>query len=142
MKFLSENADMGTWRFNVATNTITWALGNLTVCDPTLNVITVIIKSGKYTIQPILSTLTYDPNLTNSTQIIVVNAQTKEDEQTNTIRMQKTGIPLNYLMVGIDDFKWFRSAKKEIIPSFLFLFRGQKSKQNPHKIYDLMYKKP
>jgi uncharacterized repeat protein (TIGR01451 family) len=101
MKFLSASADMGTWSFNTATNTITWDLGDLAVCDPTLTVLTEIIKSGKYVIQPVLSTSSYDPNLVNSVQTIVVNAQTKSTGHVNTIGLRETGVPVNYIIIGI-----------------------------------------
>lgn len=99
MKFLSANSDMGTWSFNAATNTITWNLGNLTVCDPALKVLVKIIRSGNYVVQPVLSTLSYDPDPASSAQAIMVNAQAKSG--INTIGLQETGIPFNYIIIGI-----------------------------------------
>ncbi len=108
MKFISANADMGIWSFDAVTNTITWNLENLTVCDPTLNVLTRIITPGKYTIQPVLSTLTYYPNLKNSAQSTMVNAAAQPSTTVNatssttkTIGMQDTGGPLNYLLLAV-----------------------------------------
>ena len=109
MNFISANANSGNWTYDTATRTITWNLGNVPVGDPTLNVITEILKAGTYTIKPLLTTLTYDPNLVNNVQTIVVNAQSITSNTTgnqtantiNTIGMQKTGIPLNYLIMAI-----------------------------------------
>ena len=101
MKFISAKADSGKWTFDAATNTITWDLGNVPVGDPTLNVLTEILSAGKYTIQPILSTLTYDPNLVNSVQTIVVNAQENNSVKAATVGMQETGIPITGLILAI-----------------------------------------
>ena len=112
MNFISANGNSGNWTYDATTRTITWNLGNVPVGDPYLNVLTEILKAGTYTIKPLLTTLTYDPNLVNSIQTIVVNAQSNTTNTTNitgnqtantinTIGMQKTGIPLNYLIMAI-----------------------------------------
>ncbi|HNR26015.1 MAG TPA: hypothetical protein PKI66_04830, partial [Methanobacteriaceae archaeon] len=53
-------------------------------------------------------TSTYDPTLNTNTQFLTVNAQAAVEPETvnaqtetKTVRMQKTGIPVNYLLLAL-----------------------------------------
>jgi uncharacterized repeat protein (TIGR01451 family) len=92
--FIKALAQSGTFTYDASTSTITWYLGDLGVIDPYLNVWTKVLAKGTYAISPVLSTLTYDPNLANSTQSIVVNAQAASNNDTEDVGMQHTGVPI------------------------------------------------
>jgi len=98
--FIKALAQSGTFTYEASTSTITWYLGDLGVIDPYLNVWTKVLAKGTYFISPVLSTLTYDPNLANSTQSIVVNAQAASNNDTNDVGMQHTGVPIGAAIVA------------------------------------------
>lgn len=100
LQFIKALAQSGTFTYDASTSTITWYLGNLGVIDPYLNVWTKALAKGTYAISPVLSTLTYDPNLASNTQSIIVNAQAASNNSTNAVGMQHTGVPIGAAIVA------------------------------------------
>lgn len=99
--FINALAESGTFTYDASTSTITWYLGDLGVIDPYLNVWTKVLAKGTYAISPVLSTLTYDPNLASSTQSIVVSAQAASNNSTDDVGMQHTGVPIGAAILAI-----------------------------------------
>ena len=100
MEFVKANVDVGTFTYNKATGVITWNIGNVPVGDPYLYLVVKVLKSGKFVFKPHLSTETYDPNLVDNTGILVVNAQSSNNNH-HKIPMQHTGIPIGALLIAI-----------------------------------------
>ncbi|MDO8870551.1 MAG: PQQ-binding-like beta-propeller repeat protein [Methanobacteriaceae archaeon] len=100
LQFIKALAQSGTFTYDGSTSTITWYLGDLGVIDPYLNVWTKVLAKGTYAISPILSTLTYDPNLARNTQSIVINAQAASNNSTDDVGMQHTGVPIGAAIVA------------------------------------------
>ncbi|MEN6294238.1 MAG: hypothetical protein ABFD07_19775, partial [Methanobacterium sp.] len=100
----------GTYSYDAATRTITWNLGNVAVGDPYLWVTTMILKEGTFEIKPTLSTLTYDPDLKNNIEFANVCGEANNGGGSGgnnntvhaaTIPMQKTGLPIGFLIAAI-----------------------------------------
>lgn len=100
LQFIKAVAQSGTFKYDASTSTITWYLGDLGVVDPYLNVWTKVLAKGTYAISPVLSTLTYDPDLANNTQSIVVNAQSA-NSSSKDVGMQHTGVPIGAALVAL-----------------------------------------
>ncbi len=100
LQFIKALAQSGTFTYDASTSTITWYLGDLGVIDPYLNVWTKVLAKGTYAISPVLSTLTYDPNLASSTQSIIVSAQAASNNSTDDVGMQHTGVPIGAAIVA------------------------------------------
>lgn len=103
MKYVSVRIDQGTITYNGVTKTVTWNLGNVVVGDPYLWLKVKIVKAGKYTLKPTITTITYDPNLSKNIQTLTINAkEAHTNKQGNgTIGMQSTGIPIGVLILAI-----------------------------------------
>ena len=75
------------------------------VGDPDLWVSFYYAAAGEYTINPLLSTTTYDPDLNTDTQSITVHAATALSAnavtKTSTVGMQETGIPISGIVLAI-----------------------------------------
>jgi len=118
MEFVSLDSESGYPEpvYDPATRTVTWNLGNLPEIDPWLKVNLKVIKAGNFSINPAVTTQTYDPTLedsiqgatlnavdaadtSNDTSKTTVNAQTVTSK--TTIKMKDTGLPLNYLILAI-----------------------------------------
>lgn len=97
MQFIKLLAESGNATYNTSTRTITWYLGDLGVVDPYLNVWVKAIRQGTFNIAPVLSTLTYDPDLAINTQSVTVTAQSASDR----VPMQDTGVPLAVAAMAI-----------------------------------------
>lgn len=91
----------GDYSYDPVTRTITWNLGDVPVGDPWLYVMVKVLKSGSFTIDPSVSTITYDPNLSSSIQFATVNAVTQVKAASKTIPLQKTGLPLAGLVLAV-----------------------------------------
>ncbi len=87
----------GNWTYNSATRTITWTLENVPVGDPYLYITGKVLRPGNYVFSSSISSKTYNINSEGVTPITIhaVKAASK------TIPMQKTGLPLNYLILAI-----------------------------------------
>ena len=69
-----------------------------------------VTSAGRYLINPLLSTSTYDPTLNSNTQRLAFNAAATPNNNTNnntvnaatnTVTMQETGIPLIVLIMAL-----------------------------------------
>ena len=100
MEFVKANVDQGTFTYDKATRTITWNIGNVPVGDPYLYLVVKVLESGKYILQPILSTDTYDPNLNSNIEAVIINAQSGSDNG-DRVPMQNTGMPIWLLLMAI-----------------------------------------
>ncbi|MDP3622660.1 MAG: Ig-like domain repeat protein [Methanobacteriaceae archaeon] len=100
MEFVKANVDVGNFTYNKAKRVITWNIGNVPVGDPYLYLVVKVLKSGKFVFKPHLSTDTYDPNLVDNTGILVVNAQSSNNNH-HKVPMQHTGIPIGGLLIAI-----------------------------------------
>ena len=101
LEFAGAKVDVGTYSYDPATRTITWIIGDVPVGDPYMWLSLHVAKSGHYLINPTLSTSSYDPTI--DTQSVTVNAAAKTTVKaaSNTIPLQKTGLPLAGLVLAI-----------------------------------------
>lgn len=108
LEFAGATVDNGTYTYDASTRTITWTIGKVPVGDPYLWLSLRVAQAGQYLINPTLTTSTYDPTLNTNTQSLTVNAQAAVEPETvnaqtetKTVGMQKTGIPVNYLVLAL-----------------------------------------
>ena len=106
MEFVSIETEPGHPQatYNPANRTITWPLGTVPILDPWIKLNILVLNSGAFDINPLVTTSTYDPTLGKDTQHITINAKEAANaasKTTKTIKMQSTGIPLNYLILAI-----------------------------------------
>lgn len=101
------NYGTGSIRYDAATNTVIWDLGDLPIIDPEAWVQLLAQSAGQLTVAPLLSTLTDDPNVSSNIQSITINVHAASTSTTtpaatgNTVRMQTTGIPIAMLIAAI-----------------------------------------
>ncbi|MGB9978824.1 Ig-like domain repeat protein [Methanobacterium sp.] len=110
LEFQNITTDSGNWTYNKATRTVTWTLNLVPVGDPYLFLSVKAVSSGIYTIAPSMTSSTYNLN-TGSNGVITmqVQPQSSNSSTTNstvisaltTICMQKTGLPLNYIILAV-----------------------------------------
>jgi hypothetical protein len=111
LEFGGAKVDVGSYTYDAATRTVTWTIGDVPVGDPYMWLSLKVTSAGSYLINPLLSTSTYDPTLNSNTQSLTVNAATTPNNNTNnnntvnaatnTVTMQKTGIPLIVLIIAL-----------------------------------------
>ena len=116
LEFAGAKVDVGNYTYDPATRTITWTIDEVPVGDPYMWLSLRVAQTGEYSINPILSTSTYDPTINSAVQSLTVSAAAQSNTNTNnttsnvtnvnaasktTIGMQKTGLPLNYLILAI-----------------------------------------
>jgi len=107
LDFVKVTADTGNCTYDPSTRTVTWILDSVPVGDPYLYFTVKAAGDGTYEITPGIVSLTYNsgsnggitinvqsPSSSGSTGSSTVNAA-------STISMQKTGVPLNYLILAI-----------------------------------------
>lgn len=99
--------------YDNSTRTITWNLGDLSQIDPTLVVLITVLDPGTYSIKPIITTLTFDPNLEVMTGSTIIYAQSgltsDSDPETSTtvnaaiktVPMQTTGLPIGAAILAV-----------------------------------------
>ncbi len=92
----------GNWTYNKETRTITWTFTNLAVGDPYLYVKGTLKKAGSYIFSVSIATETYNGDTQEITPI-TINAKNpvQVNAVNNTISMQNTGTPINYLIMAI-----------------------------------------
>lgn len=102
MEFVDVNVDTGSYTYNADTRTVTWTIGDVPVGDPKLVMGLKVLKAGKYTIRPGLSTSTYDPNLSSNIGTVNINvSNNKPVVHGQTVPMQPTGTPIVPLLIGL-----------------------------------------
>jgi hypothetical protein len=92
----------GNWTYNEKTRTITWTFTTLVVGDPYLYVTGNLTKAGAYLFSLSIATATYNGDTQEITPI-TINAKNpaQVNAASNTITMQNTGTPINYLIMAI-----------------------------------------
>ncbi len=119
LEFVTANVDSGTWAYNAANRTVTWTLTNVPVGDPYLNITMESVSAGSQTINgPTLRSETFNtnigsmPTLTIDTKAqqnsnnggsigTITNGSNMVNAATQTVPMQKTGVPLAGLALAI-----------------------------------------
>ena len=114
LEFAGVKVDVGTYTYDAATRTITWTIGDVPVGDPYMWLSLKVTSAGRYLINPLLSTSTYDPTINTNTQSLTVNAAATPNNNnnntntnntvnaaTNTVNMRETGIPLIVLIMAL-----------------------------------------
>jgi uncharacterized repeat protein (TIGR01451 family) len=89
----------GVWTYNAATNTITWTLESVPVGDPYLYISGLLNHAGTFVFSSSLSSDTF--TITTELTPLPTNATTKVKAVSNTIGMQKTGMPLTGLILAV-----------------------------------------
>ena len=108
LEFRDIATDSGNWTYNSATRTVTWKLNSVPVGDPYLFLSVKAADGGTYTITPKMTSSTYNLN-TGINGAITMQVQSNNSSTTNstvisaltTIGMQKTGFPLNYIILAV-----------------------------------------
>jgi len=106
-EFLSASSDKGTWIYDSKTKILSWNIGNLDVgSSANLNLTLKALKAGTYSIYGSLASATYDPNTESHTSPLIIHVKTPKSKghlvrAGRTIGMQKTGMPVAVLIVGI-----------------------------------------
>ena len=106
MSYISLKANQGTATYNKSNKTVTWTVGNVKVGDKFLLQIYVkALKVGTYTFKPALSTITYDPNISENIPTLIITVKSGGNYNNNhgegTVGMQDTGIPVGTLLLAI-----------------------------------------
>lgn len=110
LEFVGITVDSGTWNYDPTIRTVTWTLDNVPVGDPYLYLTVKALKSGQYIITPDITSETYNGSLEDipTITIRIKSSSNCDDDQENeaaaeteTITMQKTGTPINYLLIAI-----------------------------------------
>ncbi len=89
----------GSWIYNTHTNTIIWTLNTIPVGDPYLYVSGKFMNPGNYTFGSSISSETLQINIKNIDPD-KNNTQPVINGSTETVPMQKTGIPIGGLIIG------------------------------------------
>lgn len=90
----------GKWTYNANNKTITWILTNVPVGDPYLYISGKVLRPGSYVFGSSISSETYNINSEGVTPI-TIKAVNEVKAASKTIPLQKTGLPLNYLVLAI-----------------------------------------
>ncbi|MDI6644773.1 MAG: Ig-like domain repeat protein [Methanobacteriaceae archaeon] len=100
MKYVGSNVDVGTIVYDPKTRTLTWTIGDVPVGDPYLYLRVKVLKAGRYVFKPQITTDTYDPNIDENIEILVINAKSKHHSG-HKVPMQKTGVPIWSLILAV-----------------------------------------
>ncbi len=111
LDFVNLNVDTGKCTYNETTRTVTWTLESVPVGDPYLYFTVKATSVGTYKITPSITSTTYNWNSGDNGSITFnvqsnsnnnsSNASSNTVNAASTISMQKTGLPLNYLILAI-----------------------------------------
>ena len=112
LDFVNISVDTGNYTYNPTTRTVTWTLDSVPVGDPYLYLTVKAADEGTYKIITNITSITYNLN-SGDDGIITINIQPNNNSgngtNTNTVKaatkttigLQKTGLPLNYLILAI-----------------------------------------
>ena len=103
LEFVSAAVDIGSWKFNQSTGTVTWTIDNVVVGDPRLYLTLKALNSGSFAITPDISANT-TINVTNNGNInidISNNSNNGTNGTNNSTNLPNTGIPIYPLIIGI-----------------------------------------
>jgi hypothetical protein len=92
----------GKWTYDKATNSITWTLADVPVGDPYLYVTGKLTSAGSFIFDGSIVSETFNLNTEGVTPLTVEAATATEvNAATKTVGMQKTGVPLAYLVLAV-----------------------------------------
>lgn len=102
LEFQDIAIDSGNWTYNSTTRMVTWTSKVVPVGDPYLFLSVRAVNGGTYTITPKMTSSTYNMN-TGSNGAITMQVQSNNSSTTNStvISTQKTGFPLNYIILAV-----------------------------------------
>ena len=110
LTFEDITVDTGRYTYDPTTRTVTWTLDSVPVGDPYLYLTVKAVGDGTYKITPSITSDTYNLNSGDS-GIITINVQSNNNNSSNEttvkavdntiIGLQKTGLPLNYLILAV-----------------------------------------
>ena len=106
LEFVNIKVDTGKYTYDPITRTVTWTLDSVPVGDPYLYLTVKAADEGTYKIITDITSITYNLN-SGDNVIITINIQPNSNENTvnaatkTTIGLQKTGLPLNYLILAV-----------------------------------------
>ena len=102
MQYISAEVDQGTFTYDPLSGTITWILGDVPVGDPYLYLVVKALHAGTFIFQPHLSTDTYNPNIDENIQRVVIHAvEEPQPEPEPGVPMQTTGVPFYGLLLAL-----------------------------------------
>ncbi len=90
----------GKWTYNSTTRTITWTLENVPVGDPYLYITGKVTKAGTYVFSSSISSETYNI-VSEDVTPVTINTVSQVNAASKTIPLQKTGLPLNYMLLAV-----------------------------------------
>lgn|GEM_PF-734824 len=100
---LSNISGDGNWTYNETTRTITWTFKNLRVGDPYLYITGKLGAAGNYLFSSSIAADTYNGG-TNGVTPLSINVEdplAQVNAASNTVAMQETGTPINYLVLAV-----------------------------------------
>jgi predicted outer membrane repeat protein len=100
---LSNISGDGNWTYNETTRTITWTFKNLKVGDPYLYITGKLGAAGNYLFSSSIAADTYNSDTERVTplSINVEDPVAQVNAASNTIAMQETGTPINYMILAV-----------------------------------------
>jgi predicted outer membrane repeat protein len=113
LDFIKVTADTGNCTYDPATRTVTWTIDSVPVGDPYMYFTVKAAGDGTYEITPDIDSLTYNSGSSDGITINVQSLPRNDNpnisgncgsstvKAASTISMQKTGVPLNYLILAI-----------------------------------------
>lgn len=113
LDFVKVTADTGNCTYDPATRTVTWTIDSVPVGDPYLYFTVKAAGDGTYEITPDIDSLTYNSGSSDGITINVQSPPSNDNPNSSgnggsstvnaasIISMQKTGVPLNYLILAI-----------------------------------------
>jgi predicted outer membrane repeat protein len=113
LDFVKVTADTGNCTYDPATRTVTWTIDSVPVGDPYLYFAVKAAGDGTYKITPDIDSSTYNSGSSDGITINVQSLPSNDNpnisgnsgsstvKAASTISMQKTGVPLNYLILAI-----------------------------------------
>ena len=93
----------GNWTYNETTRTITWTFTDLAVGDPYLYITGKLGAAGNYLFSSSIAADTYNGG-TNGVTPLTINVEdpvAQVNAASNTVAMQETGTPINYLVLAV-----------------------------------------
>ncbi|MGF7117585.1 PKD domain-containing protein [Methanobacterium oryzae] len=101
LEFAGANVDQGTWSYNETTRTLTWTLGDVVVGDPYLWLDLNVLSAGSFNIDPTVTVSGQNIASDGNIDSLLISVPTTVNAATETVPMQKTGIPIAGLAMAL-----------------------------------------
>ncbi|MGF7117586.1 chitobiase/beta-hexosaminidase C-terminal domain-containing protein [Methanobacterium oryzae] len=103
VEFAGASVDQGTWSYNETTRTLTWTLGDVAVGDPYLWLDLNVLSAGSFNINPTVTVSGEDIGSEGNIGSLLISVPTTVNAatETNTVPMQKTGVPIAGLAMAL-----------------------------------------